>query len=96
MGDWIDDMFDGGTPRNLTDQNHYARKYAARLVETSTLGDDERDDLIDTLLDERIDVSNEEVQDIIVRMHLNQKEPMQFYAPSKREISAFIKKVCDL
>jgi hypothetical protein len=38
----------------------------------------------------------DEVQDIIVRMQINQQDPMQFYAPSKREIASFIKKVCDL
>jgi len=41
-------------------------------------------------------MTTDEIQDVIVRLELNQQDPMQFYAPSKREIGTFIKKVCDL
>ena len=96
MGDWIDDMFDSSPEHDYTDPNHNARKYAARLVRSSTLDREEQDELTSTLLDYSIEMDSDEVQDVIVRMQLNQQDPMQFYAPSKREIAAFIKKVCDL
>ena len=51
---------------------------------------------MDTLLDFDIELTSDEVQDIIVRAQLNQQDPMQFYAPSKREIAAFIKKITDI
>lgn len=98
MGDWIDDMFDESEakPHDYANAEHNARKYAARLVATAALSHEEKDDLTEMLLDYNYDMTTDEIQDVIVRMQLNQLSPMQFYAPSKREISAFIKKVCDL
>ncbi len=96
MGDWIDDMFDESVPHDYSDPNHNSRKFAARLVRSSTLDHEEKEDLIDLLLDYTEPMDTDEVQDVIVRMQLNQQDPMQFYAPSKREIGDFIKKVCDL
>lgn len=96
MGDWIDDMFDEAPEHDYANANHNARRFAARLVRSSVLSHEEKDELIDTLMDYNISMDTDEIQDIIVRMQLNQQDPINYYAPSKREIRDFIKKVCDL
>ena len=96
MSDWIDELFDDSEAHNYANPYHNARKYAARLVERSTLDFEEKEDLVGRLLDYDVEMTSNEIQDIIVAMQLNKMDPMQQYAPSKREIAAFIKKVCDL
>lgn len=96
MADWIDELFDCGPENDYSNVLHNSRRFAASLVRTTTLTKEEQEDLVDTLLDFDIEMNSSDIQDIIVRMQLNQQDPMQFYAPSKREISAFIKKITDL
>jgi hypothetical protein len=96
MGDWIDDLFDGNAKNDYADHIENARRLAARLCRTTTLEVEEKDEIIGMLLDYDTPMNVDEIQDIIVRMQINQQDPMQFYAPSKREIASFIKKVCDL
>jgi len=96
MSDWIDELFDCGPENDYSNVHHNSRRFAVRLCRTSTLDKHEQDELIDTLLDFDIEMTTDEIQDVIVRLELNQQDPMQFYAPSKREIGTFIKKVCDL
>jgi hypothetical protein len=96
MADWIDELFDCGPENDYSNVLHNSRRFAASLVRTTTLTKEEQDDLMDTLLDFDIELTSDEVQDIIVRAQLNQQDPMQFYAPSKREIAAFIKKITDI
>jgi hypothetical protein len=96
MADWIDELFDSGPENDKGNVLHNSRRFAASLVRRTTLSKEEQEDLVDTLLDFEIEMTADEIQDIIVRMQLNQQDPMQFYAPSKREINEFIKKITDI
>jgi len=93
MADWIDELFDCGPENDYSNVYHNSRRFAVRLCRSSTLDKEEQDDLIDTLLDFDIEMTSDEIQDVIVRLQLNQQDPMQFYAPSKKEINEFIKKI---
>jgi hypothetical protein len=96
MADWIDELFDCGPENDYSNVLHNSRRFAASLVRTTTLSKEEQEDVVDTLLDFEIEMTADEIQDVIVRMQLNQQDPMQFYAPSKREINQFIKKITDI
>lgn len=96
MANWIDELFDCGPENDYSNVHHNSRRFAVSLCRTTTLSKEEQDELIDTLLDFDIEMTTDEIQDVIVRLQMNQQDPMQFYAPSKREIAAFIKKVSDL
>ena len=96
MADWIDELFDCGPENDYSNVLHNSRRFAASLARTTTLSREEQEDVVDTLLDFEIEMTADEIQDVIVRMQLNQQDPMQFYAPSKREINQFIKKITDI
>jgi hypothetical protein len=96
MADWIDELFECGPENDYSNVLHNSRRFAASLVRTTTLSKEEQEDVVDTLLDFEIEMTADEIQDVIVRMQLNQQDPMQFYAPSKREINQFIKKITDI
>jgi len=96
MADWVDELFACGPENDYSNVHHNSRRFASSLCRSTTLTREEQDELNDTLLDFDIDMTTEEIQDVITMLQLNQLDPMQFYAPSKREISAFIKKVADL
>ena len=53
----------------------------------------EQDDLIDSLLDFDIEMTTDEIQKVIVELQLNQQDPMNFYAPSQKDITNHIKKL---
>lgn len=93
MSDWIDELFDCGPENDYSNVYYNSRRFAVRLCRTSTLMLEEQDELIDQLLDFDIEMTSDEIQDIISRLQLNQQDPMQFYAPSKKEINEFIKKI---
>lgn len=93
MSDWIDELFDCGPENDYSNVYHNSRRFAVSLCRTSTLDKEEQDDLIDTLLDFDIEMTSDEIQAVITRLQLNQLDPMQFYAPSKKEINQFIKKI---
>ena len=93
MADWIDELFDCGPENDYSNVYENSRRFAVSLCRTSTLDKHEQDDLIDTLLDFDIEMTSQEIQDVITMLQLNQQDPMQFYAPSKKEINAFIKKI---
>lgn len=91
MADWIDELFDCGPENDYSNVYHNSRRFASSLCRTSTLLREEQDDLIDTLLDFDIEMTSDEIQEIIVRLQLNQKASMEFYAPSQRDITNHIK-----
>lgn len=93
MADWIDELFDCGPENDYSNVYHNSRRFAVSLCRTSTLDKEEQDELIDELLDFDIEMTSDEVQAVITRLQLNQQDPMQFYAPSKKEINEFIKKI---
>lgn len=93
MSDWIDELFECGPENDYSNVYHNSRRFAVSLCRTSTLDMEEQDDLIDTLLDFDIEMTSDEIQAVITRLQLNQLDPMQFYAPSKKEINQFIKKI---
>ena len=93
MSDWIDELFECGPENDYSNVYHNSRRFAVSLCRTSTLDMEEQDDLIDTLLDFDIERTSDEIQAVITRLQLNQLDPMQFYAPSKKEINQFIKKI---
>ncbi len=93
MADWIDELFEPASQCDYSNPMENSRRFAASLVRSSTLAHEEKDDIIDSLLDFTLDMTTDEIQDIIVRMQLNQLDPMNFYAPSKREINAHIRKL---
>jgi len=93
MSDWIDELFECGPENDYSNVYNNSRRFAVRLCRTSTLMIEEQDELIDQLLDFDIEMTSDEIQDIISRLQLNQQDPMQFYAPSKKEINEFIKKI---
>ena len=93
MSDWIDELFDCGPENDYSNVYHNSRRFAVSLCRTSTLDKEEQEDLTDTLLDFDIEMTSDEIQAIITRLQLNQLDPMQFYAPSKKEINQFIKKI---
>lgn len=96
MADWIDELFDCGPENDYSNVHHNSRRFAVSLCRTSTLMKHEQDELIDELLDFDIEMTTDEIQEVITRLQLNQMDPMQFYAPSKREIKDHIKKISDL
>lgn len=96
MADWIDELFDCGPENDYSNVYHNSRRFAVSLVRTSTLSHEEQDELNDHLLDFDIEMTSDEIQDVITMLQLNQQDPMQFYAPSKREINNFIKKITDI
>lgn len=93
MSDWIDELFECGPENDYSNVYQNSRRFAASLCRTTTLTIEEQDELIDELLDFDIEMTSDEIQDIISRLQLNQQDPMQFYAPSKKEINQFIKKI---
>jgi len=93
MADWIDELFNAGPENDYSNVYHNSRRFASSLCRTSTLMNEEQEDLIDTLLDFNIEMTSDEIQEIIVRLQLNQKSSMDFYAPSQREITNHIKKI---
>jgi hypothetical protein len=93
MSDWIDELFECGPENDYSNVYHNSRRFAARLCRTTTHTIEEQDELIEELLDFDIEMTSDEIQDIISRLQLNQQDPMQFYAPSKKEINQFIKKI---
>lgn len=93
MADWIDELFDCGPENDYSNVYHNSRRFAVSLCRTSTLAKEEQDELIDELLDFDIEMTSDEIQAVITRLQLNQQDPMQFYAPSKKEINEFIKKI---
>jgi len=93
MADWIDELFDVGPENDYSNVYHNSRRFAARLIRTTTLMREEQDELIDQLLDFKIEMTADEIQDIIVKAQLNQKSSMEFYAPSQRDITDHIKKI---
>jgi len=93
MADWIDELFDCGPENDYSNVYHNSRRFAVSLCRTSTLDKEEQDELIDELLDFDIEMTSDEIQAVITRLQLNQQDPMQFYAPSKKEINEFIKKI---
>lgn len=95
MADWIDELFDFGSENNYSNVYHNSRRFAVTLVRNTTLHLEEQEDLIDTLLDFDIELSSDEIQEIITMAQLNQKGGMDFYAPSQRDITNHIKKLLD-
>jgi|DEB0MinimDraft_6_1074348.scaffolds.fasta_scaffold16633_3 hypothetical protein len=93
MSDWIDELFECGPENDYSNVYQNSRRFAVSLCRTSTLDKHEQDELIDTLLDFDIEMTSQEIQDVITNLQLNQLDPMQFYAPSKKEINEFIKKI---
>lgn len=93
MADWIDELFDVGPENDYSNVYHNSRRFAARLIRTTTLMTEEQDDIIEQLLNFDIEMTTDEIQDIIVKAQLNQKSTMDFYAPSQREITDHIKKI---
>ena len=93
MSDWIDELFDCGPENDYSNVYHNSRRFAVRLCRTSTMMTHEQEDLIDSLLDFDIEMTSEEIQTIITRLQLNQKDPMDFYASSQRDITNHIKKL---
>ena len=93
MSDWIEELFDACPENDYSNVRHNSRRFAASLVRTSTLTKEEQEEAIDELLDFDIEMTTSEIQDHVTRLQLNQQDPMQFYAPSKKEINEFIKKI---
>ena len=95
MADWIDELFDCGPENNYSNVYHNSRRFAVTLVRNTTLHLEEQEDLIDTLLDFDIELSSDEIQEIITMAQLTQQGGMDFYAPSQRDITNHIKKLLD-
>lgn len=93
MADWIDELFDCGPENDYSNVYYNSRRFAASLCRTSTLLKEEQDDLIDELLDFEIEMTSDEIQERIVKLQLNQKASMEFYAPSQRDITNHIKNI---
>tara|TARA_R100001440_G_scaffold59882_2_gene79637 strand:- start:3247 stop:3540 length:294 start_codon:yes stop_codon:yes gene_type:complete len=93
MTDWIDELFDCGPENDYSNVYHNSRRFAVSLCRTSTLLKEEQEDLIDSLLDFDIEMTSDEIQEIITSLQLNQKASMEFYAPSQRDIINHIKNI---
>jgi hypothetical protein len=89
--DW-DDVFDG-IP--IQDQIRRRKRIAFHIGE-STLSRDDREDLIDDLLDESIEFTIDDLDAMEVAARMNRRRPVDNYAPTQKEISAWIRSFCDL
>lgn len=89
--DW-DDVFDG-IP--IQDQIRRRKRIAFHVGE-STLSRDDREDLIADLLDESIEFTIDDLDAMEVAARMNRRRPVDNYAPTQKEISAWIRSFCDL
>lgn len=87
-----DDVFDG-IP--ITDQETRRRRIAY-LVDSSSYTLDEREDLIGDLLDDRVQFTIDELDDLEMKVRISQRRPVDNYAPSQTQISAWIRSFIDL
>lgn len=89
--DW-EDVFDGIPIHDQIER----RKRIAYHVGESTLTRDDREDLIADLLDDSVEFTIDDLEAMEIAARMNRRRPVDNYAPTQKEISAWIRTFCEL
>jgi hypothetical protein len=92
LRDW-NDVFDGEA---IVSDIMDVRRRAAYWVSQSTYTLDEKEDLVEMLEDESIELKPSEVQQIETLAKMSERLPCDDYAPRQRDLSRWIRSFCNL
>jgi len=91
MADWIEDLFDELEKPEVTQR---MRNYLLALMRKCRYEDNVASDFEVEILDS--DISMTRFKELATTFEMNQLDVRYDYAPSQKELSRFIRKICDL